>query len=556
LDALQLKLAKTYPYLSRNPSHVLENDRNILILAKYPFSYEVGLPPLPSSGSASAPSGPVTTTARAASKKKNLGPAGDGTVNKFKPFFVATFPGILSGSTPTPATSSSSSSTTSPIPKLILAAVHLTAGREGSTLAQKRMELAAIVGTLKEKYGLRAGTGSKEEYGAGDVFVVIGDTNLPSSSATTFGDEAASFSRSRDDAKSRGLGEGAVVEDVPRELADVGFVDCALQQHPEEDGSPSLVSVTYDPARNPLAAATSSKGLAERYDRVFVRNPSAVGTAECNLFGFGGEDGGVEVGSDHYGLRVLLRTTSQADASTPTSSSVISAPVTESAGISYLAAPPVQGASSSTSTLAPADQPPQPIKYLPNPTFTPHFPSLPVTHLTVPELVGVLHSEGFVPSEELEERMKRAVDVLRRVVEGTGDGTGASSSSTTTPTTSAGDNSGPSVARTTTAPKISMHLTPIGSYALKTHTSGSDIDTLAVGNLSSHVFWSVVRQRIRQYNRTVVTGTEYGDDMKESGAIKVRREVKTATVPRMELDIGGVKVDLGYCCAPGLSGAR
>jgi hypothetical protein len=555
LDALQLKLAKTYPYLSRNPSHVLENDRNILILAKYPFSYEVGLPPLPPSGSAPAPSGPVTTTARAASKKKNLGPAGDGTVNKFKPFFVATFPSILSVSTPTAATSSSSSITPSSTPKLILAAVHLTAGREGSTLVQKRMELAAVVGTLKEKYGLRAGTGSKEEYGAGDVFVVMGDTNLPSSSATTSGDEAALFSRSEDDAKSRGLGEGAVVEDVPRELADVGFVDCALQQHPKGDGSPSLVSVTYDPARNPLAAATSSKGLAERYDRVFIRGPSAVGTAGCNLFGFGDEDGGVEVGSDHYGLRVLLRT-NQAGASTPISSSAVSAPVTESAGTSSLAAAPVQAASSSSLTLAPADQPPQPIKYLPNPTFTPRSPSLPTTHLTITELEGVLHREGFVPSEELEERMKRAVDVLRRVVEGTGDETGVSSSSTTTPTTSAGDNPAPSVARTTTAPKISMHLTPIGSYALKTHTSGSDIDTLAVGNLSSHVFWSVVRQRIRQYNRTVVTGTEYGDDMKESGAIKVRREVKTATVPRMELDIGGVKVDLGYCCAPGLSGAR
>jgi 2'-5' RNA ligase/endonuclease/exonuclease/phosphatase family metal-dependent hydrolase len=84
-----------------------------------------------------------------------------------------------------------------------------------------------------------------------------------------------------------------------------------------------------------------------------------------------------------------------------------------------------------------------------------------------------------------------------------------------------------------------LHVVKVGSTAIGVETEGSDIDCLCISNFNANTFWEVVKGRIR-------------GDNNEGGAVKLRKFVKEAAVKMMELDVGGIKIDLQYCCAPKL----
>jgi hypothetical protein len=82
---------------------------------------------------------------------------------------------------------------------------------------------------------------------------------------------------------------------------------------------------------------------------------------------------------------------------------------------------------------------------------------------------------------------------------------------------------------------------------LGTATESSDIDVLVVGNISPSTFWSLFRLLLHKYISKQKESVEDG-----LPAIKLKRFVKEAAVPMMELMVGDMPVDLQYCSAPGV----
>lgn len=135
---------------------------------------------------------------------------------------------------------------------------------------------------------------------------------------------------------------------------------------------------------------------------------------------------------------------------------------------------------------------------------------LPDTLLTTSELQKLATKHSVLPSAEQTAAMQDSLETLRRII------------------------------CDADTPAIQLHLEAIGSFALGTHTTTSDVDTLAVGNIPISTFWSLARNRIRAS----------GD------LVKLKRFVKNAIVPRMELEVHGVKMDMQYCTASQLTGVR
>lgn len=73
-------------------------------------------------------------------------------------------------------------------------------------------------------------------------------------------------------------------------------------------------------------------------------------------------------------------------------------------------------------------------------------------------------------------------------------------------------------------------VTPVGSHGLGVWSRNSDIDCLCIGPFSSRTFFSVVTRYLR--------ATE---------GIRVLRKVKANTGAMLELEVGGVRMDLQYC---------
>jgi poly(A) polymerase len=111
-------------------------------------------------------------------------------------------------------------------------------------------------------------------------------------------------------------------DDAPeaRTFEEADFVDTWTTLRPGEPG------LTYDPARNAMAAHTSSSGKSQRMDRVLVRSPSGrIAPHEVSLFGEEPLSGKPAPGgqplfvSDHFGVKcTLLRQEAQASAPEPT----------------------------------------------------------------------------------------------------------------------------------------------------------------------------------------------------------------------------------------------
>ncbi|KAH4031405.1 polynucleotide adenylyltransferase [Parastagonospora nodorum] len=126
------------------------------------------------------------------------------------------------------------------------------------------------------------------------------------------------------------------------------------------------------------------------------------------------------------------------------------------------------------------------------------------------ELDSVLASGGMFPSEEEVQQRKDALEILKRVVYGT---------------------SSDDVTSTSDVPMI---IVPVGSYALGVWTSGSDIDCLCIGTISSKTFFKLARQRL-------VKAHDQG--------VRVLRKVEANTGTMLELSVLGVAMDLQYCPA-------
>lgn len=75
---------------------------------------------------------------------------------------------------------------------------------------------------------------------------------------------------------------------------------------------------------------------------------------------------------------------------------------------------------------------------------------------------------------------------------------------------------------------------PVGSYGLGVWSKSSDMDCLCIGSISSRVFFTLARQRLR----------------KAAGSgIRVMRKVKARTGTMLEVEVLGLKCDLQYCQA-------
>ncbi|KAF3921802.1 hypothetical protein AA313_de0203920 [Arthrobotrys entomopaga] len=91
-----------------------------------------------------------------------------------------------------------------------------------------------------------------------------------------------------------------------------------------------------------------------------------------------------------------------------------------------------------------------------------------------------------------------------------------------------------------------LRLVPVGSYGLDTYTPTSDIDCLAVGTISTSLFWRVAKQRIKKWRGSstldVATPTS-------PLSVKIVRYVD-AQIPMLILLIGDkIRIDLQYCTA-------
>ncbi|PGH15944.1 hypothetical protein AJ79_02111 [Helicocarpus griseus UAMH5409] len=131
------------------------------------------------------------------------------------------------------------------------------------------------------------------------------------------------------------------------------------------------------------------------------------------------------------------------------------------------------------------------------------------------KLKSYLADRFIVPSSEEAEKRKTAFSRLKHIIQhgsllGSGEKQGAARS------------------------KVSIIVTPVGSYGLGVWTESSDIDCLCVGSISSRTFFALVIQRLKK-------GTDAG--------VKVLRKVKATTGTMLELEIDGIRFDLQYCPA-------
>ncbi|KIJ56739.1 hypothetical protein M422DRAFT_238346 [Sphaerobolus stellatus SS14] len=92
---------------------------------------------------------------------------------------------------------------------------------------------------------------------------------------------------------------------------------------------------------------------------------------------------------------------------------------------------------------------------------------------------------------------------------------------------------------------VKFEIVPVGSFGLSIDTESSDVDILVVGNISRNTFWSLVLSLLRK----AASKQEKYSDAPEEHSIVLKRFVRDASVPMMELLVGGVAVDLQYCPA-------
>jgi poly(A) polymerase Pap1 len=146
-------------------------------------------------------------------------------------------------------------------------------------------------------------------------------------------------------------------------------------------------------------------------------------------------------------------------------------------------------------------------------------PALPLLSTTLAEieLYNFCAEHGYFPSEAQDDALGHAVETLRAFI-----------SDASSPVPAIDSIANPSIVR--------LVVTPVGSFAMGYHNTGSDVDCIVVGNINPGTFWNLMRRKFC----AAVRGT---------GPVQLRRFVKDASVQMMELEVHGVKMDLQYCPA-------
>ncbi|KAF5374573.1 hypothetical protein D9757_010187 [Collybiopsis confluens] len=238
---------------------------------------------------------------------------------------------------------------------------------------------------------------------------------------------------------------------------------------------------TYGPLRNPLAAATMRESAVPQSGEGWNIKSTV-------LFGSGDgddDDGDRDPPSDHYGLKVVLVRRDGDD------------------DVGVAAPEAVEPALSSVPVPAPADDPNTPLDCA---AVSPHdqllLPAPPP--LILPETT--LRSVFCYPPPPRGGSRDHHLSALSP----------STSSSTGNTSDNSNNNAITNTPNITSTNTVQIRIECAGSYALGAHTSGSDADCLAVGNVSAATFWAVARSRIRR-NERMRRRKKGGGDAEEAG---------------------------------------
>ncbi|KAK6514540.1 hypothetical protein TWF281_004738 [Arthrobotrys megalospora] len=152
---------------------------------------------------------------------------------------------------------------------------------------------------------------------------------------------------------------------------------------------------------------------------------------------------------------------------------------------------------------------------------------LPETSLKDEDLRALLQSNSCFPTPTETALRHQAVASLNACLKGLSDLT--TPSSTTADTT------------------FSLRLVPVGSFGLGTYSSTSDTDILAIGTISTPLFWRIAKQRIKKFRGKPTTDPTLTPS--DALSVKIVRYVD-ATIPMLILLVGDkIRVDLQYTTA-------
>ncbi|KAI9768068.1 MAG: hypothetical protein M1840_005102 [Geoglossum simile] len=367
---------------------------------------------------------------------------------------------------------------------IVVAGVHLTSGLTDGAIAAKKSQLNAIVSYLSTAYPQ-------------NPWIIAGDFNLTTSTVTI---REAIKSKSISPEAANTLSSLETLLSDAR-LSDSWFVartettstfESSAQPKASEDTHDGEEGATFNPMENALAAEMAGSSLGnrpQRYDRILVKGEGLLKVTGFSMFGFPKEGAGPSdsesedresqsrYGSDHWGIRAALKI--DPDLRTKQTTDI------EKQLVSL------------------------------EPTKAPR------SLADIAVLKSCLAKHAMLPTESEIDLRREVFELLKRILQ--------QSPPAQEP---AAVHEAPPVM--TAKPAIPLVIVPVGSYGLGVWNSGSDIDCLCVGSLSSKTFLTLARQRLRK-------AADLG--------VKVLRTVKAASGTMLELEIKGVKLDLQYCPA-------
>ncbi|KAI2080730.1 hypothetical protein LOZ36_006416 [Ophidiomyces ophidiicola] len=316
---------------------------------------------------------------------------------------------------------------------LIVSGVHLTSGLHAARVHEKESQIRSLYRFLDQKY-------------PNSPCIITGDLNIPTSTLTI----------------KRALEENVLTPEKEMKLLQLEellyesrFHDAWLVARASgkdtsatvpnyqvgEDLIEGELGGTFDPGRNPLAAALGGKdGRPQRYDRILVDGQKTLKIIEFNLFGFPDhpypnciekEHPELVFGSDHWGVRARFE-------------------VSQKNSFDIL-----------RSTR----------------NFT--LPLAPARLSDTPSLL-CLETCMTLPSNEDVTRREAVLELLRNVV------------INASPQQKQSDDQDYHEA------EIAMILVPVGSYGMGVWSPSSDIDCLFIGPISSKTFFAIAEQRLRK----------------------------------------------------------
>jgi len=357
---------------------------------------------------------------------------------------------------------------------LIVAGVHLSSGLSDNGVAARKSQLQALTRHLSRNY-------------SANPWVMAGDFNIATSNAAI--EEAVEM-------KALSVEAANMNDDLVPIIEATGLVDAWVTVSSENaDGVYNGdEGATFDPMENPLAAETArnagSKNLRpRRYDRIFVKGGDLFEVVDFNMFGLQDVN---NQGTSHND-KIANDNEKHQD-------------VTPQYGSDHYGIRAILSIGSIPKTDL---EQPQPTEI--------HHPSIkisaaPLSLANPHTLQRCLTTFSAIPSDVEIQRRKEALAFLNSILQD-------------------------SAVETKLVSHTSVVLLPVGSYALDTYLSASDIDILALGTFNASSFFTQTVRRLQ--------------NAAESGA-KILRKVYAATGTMLELEIRGIRCDLQYCCAPGV----